>query len=88
MPRKPEHSARKGAQDEVSCQVALTIDTNTFPPRVLLARGTAGIEVVDGVPRKYLQAAKKHVGAPQWTAFKAQARATYKQMARIAIVPE
>jgi hypothetical protein len=30
MPRKPEHSARKGAQDEVSCQVALTIDTKSL----------------------------------------------------------
>jgi hypothetical protein len=35
---------------EANPQVALTIDTNTFPPHVLLVRGTARIEVVDGVP--------------------------------------
>src|SRR4051794_12026175 len=30
--------------------VALTIDIDTHPPHVLLVRGTASIEVVDGVP--------------------------------------
>src|ERR1700712_3969325 len=29
--------------------VALTIDTTTFPPHVLLVRGTASVEIVDGV---------------------------------------
>jgi hypothetical protein len=31
-------------------KVALTIDTTTFPPHVLLVRGTARVAVVDGVP--------------------------------------
>ena len=69
-------------------KVALTIDTNTFPPHVLLVRGTASIEVIDGVPPEYLEGAKKLVGAQQWQAFEAQVRTMYKQMARIAIVPE
>ncbi len=30
--------------------VALTIDTTTFPAHVLLVRGTARVEVVDGRP--------------------------------------
>ena len=30
-------------------KVALTIDTNTFPPNILLVRGTASVEIVDGV---------------------------------------
>jgi Pyridoxamine 5'-phosphate oxidase len=69
-------------------KVALTIDTDTFPPHVLLVRGTASIEVVDGIPPEYLEASQKGIEAEQRQAFEAQVRATYKQMARIAIVPE
>ena len=69
-------------------KVALTIDTNTFPPHVLLVRGTASIEVIDGVPPEYLEGAKKFVEAQRWQAFEEQVHAMYKQMARIAIVPE
>ena len=69
-------------------KVALTIDTNTFPPHVLLVRGTASIEVIDGVPPEYLQGAKKFVEGQRWRAFEEQVHAMYKQMARIAIVPE
>lgn len=69
-------------------KVALTIDTNTFPTHVLLVRGTVSIEVIDGVPPEYLEGAKKFVGAQKWQAFEEQVHALYKQMARIAIVPE
>lgn len=69
-------------------QVALTIDTDSFPPHVLLVRGTASMEVVDGVPQEFLEGAKKQIAPEQWSAFEAQTRATYKQMVRIAIVPE
>ncbi|MGH3447602.1 MAG: pyridoxamine 5'-phosphate oxidase family protein [Nocardioidaceae bacterium] len=69
-------------------KVALTIDTDTQPPRVLLVRGATTIEVVDGVPTEYLEANKK-VGEPQqWQAFETQVRALYDQMARISIEPE
>lgn len=69
-------------------RVALTIDTNTFPPQVLLVRGMASIEIVDGVPPEYLDGSKKIVGAEGMAAFEAQVRGLYKQMARIAIAPE
>ncbi len=69
-------------------KVALTIDTVTFPPNVLMVRGTASIEIVDGVPWEYLEASKKQVAADQWQAFETQVRATYKQMAKISITPE
>jgi hypothetical protein len=69
-------------------KVAITIDTNAFPPHVLLVRGTASIEVVDGVPAEYLEGSRKQVGAEQWEAFEAQVRELYKQMARIEIEPE
>ena len=40
-------------------QVALTIDTDTFPPHVLLGRGSASLETVEGVPPEYLEASRK-----------------------------
>jgi Pyridoxamine 5'-phosphate oxidase len=72
---------------EANPKVALTIDTETFPPRVLLVRGTATIELVDGVPPEYLAASRKAVAPDQFDAFEAQVRAMYKQMARIKIKP-
>lgn len=50
-------------------KVALTIDTNTFPPHVLLVRGTASVVIVDGVAPEYLEGTKKYVGPEQWEAF-------------------
>jgi Pyridoxamine 5'-phosphate oxidase len=35
--------------------VALTIDTESHPPKVLLIRGRAELDVVDGIPDEYLQ---------------------------------
>jgi nitroimidazol reductase NimA-like FMN-containing flavoprotein (pyridoxamine 5'-phosphate oxidase superfamily) len=69
-------------------KVALTIDTVTFPPNVLMVRGTASIEIVDGVPAEYLEASKKLISADQWQAFEAQVRQQYRQMAKISITPE
>ena len=37
-------------------RVAVTIDTNDFPPKVLLVRGTATVEEIEGVPQGYLEA--------------------------------
>jgi hypothetical protein len=68
-------------------RVALTIDTNEFPPKVLLVRGTASLEVVNGVPDEYLEASKKAVPAEGMEAFEQQVRGLYKQMVRISIEP-
>ncbi len=69
-------------------RVAFTVDTETQPPRILLVRGTARIEVVDGVPPEYLEASFRYVPREQWSEFETQVRALYKQMARISIIPE
>src|SRR5215212_1384869 len=45
----PPHAPKVRAL-QANPKVALTIDTTTFPPHVLLVRGTASVEVVDGVP--------------------------------------
>jgi hypothetical protein len=68
-------------------KVALTIDTETFPPHVLLVRGSAAIDIVDGVPPEYLEASRKSVSPDQWDEFEAGVRGMYKQMARIKITP-
>jgi len=68
--------------------VALTIDTESQPPHVLLVRGIARIEVVEGVPFEYLEASRKGIPEQQWNSFEAQVRTLYKQMARIAITAQ
>lgn len=80
-------NAPKVAALAANSKVAMTIDTNTFPPHVLLVRGTATLEEVDGVPPEYLEASRKQVGPEQWPAFEAQVRDLYKRMVRIAIAP-
>lgn len=62
-------------------RVALSVDSNTEPPHVLLVRGTADLEIIDGVPAEYLDASKKSFPPEQWAPFEAQVRGVYKQMA-------
>ncbi len=83
----PPHAAKVRAL-QANPQVALTIDTTTFPPHVMLVRGTASVEVVDGVPSEYLAGSKKIVGEEGFPAFEEQVRTLYLKMARITIVPE
>lgn len=68
-------------------RVALTIDSNGFPPRALLIRGTATLEPVDGVPDEYLTAARKLLAPEQFPAWEASVRDLYDQMVRITIRP-
>jgi hypothetical protein len=42
--------------------VAVTIDTETFPPEVLTLRGSVEISAVDGVPPEYAAAARRYLG--------------------------
>lgn len=69
-------------------KVALTIDTETQPPHVLLVRGTACVDIVDGIPSEYLAASRKYIPPDQWQDFETQVRGLYPQMARITITPE
>jgi hypothetical protein len=67
-------------------RVALTIDTEAFPPNVLLVRGTAAVELVDGIPDEFLEIGRRTAGAgfAQW---EAGVRRLYREMARIEITP-
>ena len=69
-------------------KVALTIDDNTFPHKVLLVRGTAAVEMVEGVVPEYELAAARYFGEAQGRAWVEQVRALLPRMARIAIRPE
>jgi DNA-binding transcriptional LysR family regulator len=68
-------------------RVALTIDTPS-PPRSVLLRGAADIEVVDGPVPEYLEAAAKSMEGEELAAFERSVRETYDVMARISIVPD
>lgn len=69
-------------------KVALTIDTNDWPHKVLQIRGTAKIETVDGVVPEYATAAKRYFGEQQGQAWIEQMSKMFSQMARISIRPE
>jgi hypothetical protein len=66
-------------------RVALTIDDNTWPHKVLLVRGGASIELLDNVSPEYELAATRYFGPEQGPAWVATLRE--KPMARIAITP-
>jgi hypothetical protein len=69
-------------------RVAITIDTQSYPPHVLLLRGTASLETVDGVPADYVEASRKIVPPEQIAEWEAGVRALYEQMVCITIEPD
>jgi len=68
-------------------QVAITIDTEGYPPKVLLLRGTAQVEIVDGVPDLYVRASTRRLPADQRQSWEEGVRALFDQMAVITITP-
>jgi|SRR5579871_2809691 len=69
-------------------KVSLTIDDNTFPHKVLLIRGTARLEPVDGIVPEYAMAADRYFGSEQGNAWVNQLRTLVSSMMRITITPE
>jgi PPOX class probable F420-dependent enzyme len=67
-------------------QVALTIDSDSWPYKILSIRGTATIERLEDVSPEYAAAAARYFGAEQGEAWVAQVRGM--PMARIRVVPE
>jgi hypothetical protein len=68
-------------------RVALTIDDNDFPHRVLLVRGIASVEMVEGVVPEYAQAARRYFGDEQGDAWVVNVGSMLTHMARISIAP-
>jgi len=69
-------------------KVAVTIDTNDFPHKVLLIRGTAHLQTVDGVAPEYALSAERYLGREQGSAWVEQVSGKRGQQVRIAITPE
>ncbi|MFC8342693.1 pyridoxamine 5'-phosphate oxidase family protein [Streptomyces sp. NPDC057280] len=68
--------------------VALTIDTEVHPPKILLIRGRAELDVVDGIPDEYLQINGSYAMTPeQRVAWEAEVRSLYDGMVRIVVTP-
>ena len=68
-------------------RVALTIDTNDFPPRALLVRGTVELELVDGVPDGYIEGGRTMLTPEQMVGWEASVRELYEQMTVITMTP-
>ena len=68
--------------------VALTIDTEVHPPKILLLRGRAELEVVEGIPEEYLQMSGTYAMTPeQRVEWEAEVRSLYDGMVRIVVTP-
>jgi hypothetical protein len=69
--------------------VALTIDTEVHPPQILLIRGRAELDYVDGIPDEYLEASGSYQMTPeQRVAWEAEVRSLYHDgMVRIVVTP-
>lgn len=70
--------------------VAATIDAgiSSSDAKQLLIRGTATVEIVDGVAPEYFEAAAKGESGAELEEFEEQVRAVFDQQARISITPE
>jgi len=69
-------------------KVALTIDNNTFPHKVLLLRGRAQMEPVKGIVLEYATAAERYFGKEQGQAWVSQLASMIQSMVRITVTPE
>ncbi|GAA4004675.1 pyridoxamine 5'-phosphate oxidase family protein [Allokutzneria multivorans] len=68
--------------------VALTIDIEVHPPKILLVRGRAELDVVDGIPDEYLQMNGSYDMSPaQRVEWEAEVRSLYQGMVRIVVTP-
>ena len=69
-------------------EVALTIDTEVHPPKILLIRGPVELDVVDGIPEEYLRMNGSYEMTPeQRVEWEAEVRSLYDGMVRIVITP-
>jgi hypothetical protein len=69
-------------------KVSLTIDDNVFPHKVLLIRGSARLQNLDGIVPEYALAAERYFGPEQGKAWVEKLRSTISNMVRITVTPE
>ena len=68
-------------------KVAITVDTSGFPPNILLIRGDAVLQTVEGVPDEFVEANRRFVGEAGMADWEAGSRELYKEMTLIRITP-
>ncbi len=72
----------------VNPMVALTIDTEVHPPKILLLRGRAELDVVEGIPAEYLSMNGTYQMTPeQRVEWEVEVRSLYDGMVRIVVTP-
>jgi hypothetical protein len=85
-PHVPRPAARLRALQR-NPNVAITIDTEQFPPHVLQLRGQVTITEIEGLAAEYVAAAHHYMGEPTATEYLAQIDQPGTRMARIALRP-
>lgn len=81
------HPAYRLRALRASPDVAITIDTESFPPQALSIRGKAAITEMDGIVPEYADAAHRYLGKQEATSYLAQIDHPSTRMARIAVRP-
>ncbi len=69
-------------------KVALTINTDTWPYKVLLVRGIAQVESVEGIVPEYATAAQRYFGEEQGKAWVEQLSGMFSHTFRVTIRPD
>jgi hypothetical protein len=69
-------------------KVALTIDSNSMPYKVLLIRGSIHIDTVEGLAPEYVALSRRVLGEEQGQAWLNQVAPIFPRMSRIFIHPE
>ncbi|HWD61811.1 MAG TPA: pyridoxamine 5'-phosphate oxidase family protein [Humibacter sp.] len=69
--------------------VAMTIDTEVHPPKILLIRGEADLDYIDGIPAEFLQDTSTYEMTPeQRVEWESEVRSLYHDgMVRIVVTP-
>lgn len=69
-------------------KVAVSIDGDAWPYKVLQVRGAARVDTVAGVVSEYALAAERYFGADQGRAWVNQVQGMFTHMTRIAVKPD
>jgi len=81
------HAAARLKALRANPNVAITIDTESFPPNALLMRGRVSITEVQGIVPEYALAARRYLGEDAAATYLAQVDQPGTKMARIALRP-
>jgi hypothetical protein len=81
------HPAYRVRDLRANPDVAVTIDTESFPPEVLTIRGRAEVTEVAGIAPEYALAAHRYLGEEEATTYLGQIDQPGTRMARIAVRP-